>query len=102
MFSMDPAPTFETHVAGFVPGRPLDGCRVKWRYKDADELKAWYATFSERPLAEAIEEVVDGWSDAPLDYTPGAVARVALKYPSFPGALLESYRREIFEARAKN
>lgn len=101
MFKLDPDPTFDIPVRGFVPGKPLDGLRVVFRYKDADALKAWFGD-GKRLILDMLAEVIDTWRDAPVEYGPAAIETIAKKYPAFPSALIETYRREMLEAATKN
>lgn len=102
MFKLQPEPTFKRKVTGFVPGRPLDGLTVTYRYKNADELRAWHASMADVTLRDALAAIIDTWDDAPMPYTPDALDEVAKLYPAFLHALIETYRREIFDARLGN
>lgn len=102
MFTLTPDPTFEAPCRGFVPGQPLAGCKVTYRYKDADALREWHDSFKSRTLRDVIAEIVETWRDAPVEYGPTAIDDIAKIYPAFPAALIETYRREIFEAAGKN
>lgn len=102
MFKLTPSPQFESAVTGFVPGAPADGLRVTFKYQDKDALKAWHESFATRSVAEVLSEIVVTWRDAPIEYGPTAIEKVAEIYPAFPAALIETYRRELFEARSKN
>lgn len=102
MFKIDPNPTFEVRVAGFVPGRPTDGLFVSYRYQDADQFKTWLEGFADKTVEDLLVDVIHSWRDAPREFSREALQATAKTYPAFVPALIDAYRREIFEARTKN
>jgi hypothetical protein len=102
MFKLEPNPTFEVRVAGFVPGRPLDGLFVTFRHQTAEQFQAWSISFAEKTVEDVLLDVVAGWRDAPREFSREALQEVSKTYPAFVPALLDAYRNELFEARRKN
>jgi hypothetical protein len=102
MFKLEPNPTFEVRVAGFVPGRPTDGLFVTFRHQTAEEFQAWLAGFADKTVEDVVVDVIHAWRDAPREFSREALQGIAKTYPAFVPALIDTYRRELFEARAKN
>jgi hypothetical protein len=102
MFKLEPNPTFEVRVAGFVPGRAADGLFVTFRHQGAEQFAAWSMSFADKTIEDVLLDVIAGWRDAPREFSREALQETAKTYPAFVPALLDAYRRELFEARAKN
>lgn len=102
MFKLDPNPTFEARVSGFVPGRPGDCLVVTFRHQTAEQFAAWHASFADKTVEELLLDVIHSWRDAPREFSVDALRETNNRYPAFVPALLDTYRRELFEARTKN
>jgi hypothetical protein len=102
MFKLEPNPTFEVRVQGFVPGRPNDGLFVTYRHQTIEQFQAWQQTFSEKTLEDLVIDVVHAWRDAPREFSREALQDIAKTYPAFVSALFDVYKTELFEARRKN
>jgi hypothetical protein len=102
MFKIDPNPTFEVRVAGFVPGRPTDGLTVKYRYQNGEQFQAWLQSFADKTVEDLLLDIIDGWRDAPREFSREALQDVCKAYPAFATALIDAYRGELFEAKRKN
>lgn len=102
MFKLEPNPTFEARVTGFVPGRPADGLFVTYRHQTAEEFQAWLGSFADKTVEDLLLDVVHSWRDAPREFSREALQDIAKTYPAFVPALIDAYRRELFEARTKN
>jgi len=102
MFKLEPNPTFEARVAGFVPGRQTDGLFVTFRHQTMDQFQTWLQGFADKTVEDALVEVIHAWRDAPREFSREALQDVAKVYPAFVPALIDVYRKELFEARTKN
>jgi hypothetical protein len=102
MFKLEPNPTFEVRVTGFVPGRPADGLFVTFRHQTAEQFTAWLAGFADKTVEDLVVDVVHAWRDAPREFSREALQDIAKTYPAFVSALITAYREELFEARRKN
>lgn len=102
MFKLEPNPTFEVRVVGFVPGRPNDGLFVVFRHQTQEQFTTWLQSFVDKTVEDLLVDVIHDWRDAPREFTREAIADVAKTYPAFVPALIDAYRSELFEARRKN
>lgn len=102
MFSIEPKPTFEVYVSGFVPGAPAEGLFVAFNYKDEDAAQAWLESLAQRTVIDALMDLIAGWRDAPFDFSRSAVEQTVKKYPAFAPALVLAFKAEMFEAKRKN
>jgi hypothetical protein len=102
MFKAEPNPTFEVRVQGFVPGRAADGLFVTFRHQSADQFQTWLQSFADKTVEDLIVDVIVSWRDAPREFSREALQDFAKTYPALVPALIDTYRRELFEARTKN
>lgn len=109
MIRLIPAPTFKAAVGFTVAGaEELATVDVEFKHKAPEALAAWWASASERPVAEALLEVVAGWSGV-IDDTGNDVAFSADNLTRFlsahgprPRELLAAYLKALTESRQKN
>jgi hypothetical protein len=102
MFKLEPNPTFEVRVQGFVPGRQSDGLFVTFRHQTGEQFQAWLQSFADKTVEDLVVDVVHAWRDAPREFSREALQDIAKTYPAFVPALIDAYRTELFEARRKN
>lgn len=109
MLKLNPAPTFSAQVQISVPGQETtEIIRVTFRHKTAEGLAAWYQDRANKPVRDALDEVIESW-DGPLgmDGEPVVYSREALGhllngYPASSGEFVRAYMRELTESRVKN
>lgn len=109
MIRLIPNPTFKARVKFTVPGDAACALvDVEFRHKSPAALAAWWQTAQERPVAEALAEVIVGWSgvidETGTDVPFGGDALAAFLAGHGPrsGELLTAYLTELTESRAKN
>lgn len=102
MFKLQPNPTFPATVTGFVPGDPTAGVTMQFKHQTREQYDKWVGSFAGEPLISRLPEIVADWEDAPVPYTPEALAEVANTYPALPVLLLQTYTHHLFTAQQKN
>lgn len=109
MLRINPSPTFTIPVEITVPGQETtEIIRVTWRHKTSEQLAAWLSAKADKPVRDALDEVVDAW-DGPADdagnklpYSREALGNLVSGYPASGGELVRAYIKGLTESRAKN
>ena len=108
-FKLVPNPTFTAPVNLTVPGQESPAqIELEFRHKTPDALKAWFEDGKAKTTAEALGEVVSGWSgvldekDKPLAYSSELLAALLQNYPASGTEILTAYVNRLTESRAKN
>jgi len=109
MFKLIPNPTFTTvaklHVAGSeTPGE----ITVTFKYLKPEELTNWQKTAGDKPIAEALFEVMVDWAGIedeagqPVPFNLNNLKALTAQYHAAGNNLSQSYVRELYGARLKN
>lgn len=100
---LNPNPTFLLTVAVPVPGEiaPTE-IKLVVKYRNLDELQVFATELSEKPLDQAITEIVTDWEGVDEDFSVDALATLLKNYPSVNSVILEAYFLESHKARRKN
>ncbi|WP_443113315.1 phage tail assembly chaperone [Herbaspirillum seropedicae] len=100
---LNPNPTFLLPVAVPVPGEaaPTE-IKLVVKYRNLDELQVFATELSEKPLDQAINEIVTDWEGVDEDFSADALAKLLKNYPSVNSVILEAYFLESHKARRKN
>lgn len=103
MFKLQPKPTFKARVAITVPGetKPAE-IEVEYKHMGVEQVRAFFEGLTGKQDAEALGEIVVGWSGVDAAYSTEALATLLNNFPSSAAAMFETFRRELFEARRKN
>jgi hypothetical protein len=103
MFKIEANPTFSARVSIGVPGGPTADLNCVFRHKTQEQYREFFseAAVTGRTDAQAIFEIVDSWdADAPL--TVDNVARLISNHHGAAWAILDTYARELTQARRGN
>jgi hypothetical protein len=103
MFKLQPKPTFKARVPITIPGevRPAE-IEVEFKHMTVDGVQNYFENLGGKKDAEALSEIVVGWSGVDAPYDADALATLLNNFPSASAAMFEAFRRELFEARRKN
>ena len=103
MFKLQPNPTFKAKVGLSVAGaaKPVE-IEVEFRYLKKSEVKAFFDNLDGKNDAEALTEILIGWSGIDQPYTADALALLLDNYPASARDLFGAFSRELLEARTKN
>jgi len=103
MFKLQPNPTFKAKVSITIPGQDKPALvEMEFRHMSREAVKGFFESAAGKTDAEALADIVVGWSGVDQAYTSEALAVLLDNYPSAAGGIFEAFRRELFEARAKN
>jgi len=110
MFKIVAAPTFCCAVNISVPGveKPV-ALQVTFKHKTSRALAAWLLSSVDRTddasyLAEVVENIA-GLADGegqPLVYSRDVLAHLLDQFPASGPEIVQAYRRQLADARAKN
>ena len=103
MFKLQPNPTFKARVPITIPGQPKPAdVEMEFKHLSREAVKTYFEQLPGKTDAEALDEIVVGWSGVDQAYSTEALAVLLDNYPSAAASIFETFRRELFEARAKN
>ena len=103
MFKLQPNPTFKAKVPITIPGQDKPALvEMEFRHMSREAVKAFFEGIAGKSDADALSEIVAGWSGVDQAYSAEALAVMLDNYLSAAAAIYETFRRELFEARAKN
>jgi len=103
MFKLQPNPTFKTKVAITVAGQDKPALvEMEFKHLSREAVREFFESLGGKSDAEALAMIVVGWSGVDQAYSDEALAVLLDNYPSAAGSIFETFRRELFEARAKN
>lgn len=105
MFKLNPNPTFKTEVT--IPTPNGDGkISFEFKHKGRKALKAYIDSLGEgdavREDADALGELIAGWTGVDEKYSPETLAALLDAYPSASRAIFDAYNRALLEGRSKN
>lgn len=109
MIRLVPDPTFEHMVRLTVPGHP-EPVKVPmiFRHMTVVRADAWIKASLQRPSAEAVAEIVAGWSGVMgpdgdyVDFSPEALARLLGNYSPAAREIIQAWMQGLTESRVKN
>ncbi len=100
---LQPNPTFSCPVSLTVPGQEVKAIiTVTFKHLAKSALREFFAGLDGKTDAEALGAIVVGWSGVDEAFSAETLAVLLDNYPAAAGELFEAFRRELFEARAKN
>lgn len=123
VFKINPNPTFSEFVSLTVPGHALPArVSLTFRHKNQADLNEWFQRNKDRPVVDALDEVIAGWGDpaqnehgeeepgiAPigadgekLPYTREALASMLANYSAAATELTRAYVVALQASRVKN
>lgn len=108
-FRINPSPTFRAKVPLTVPGAEKRAVvEFEFRHKGRAQYAAWIESARGRNDAEALAEVIAGWSGvvdeqgADLPYSEEMLGVLIDRYPASALEILKGYHDALWEAREKN
>ena len=107
MFNLNPAPTFKALVPLSVPGvaQPLE-VEFTFRHKTRTAVEAWAARYVDKPGAETLAEVIEGWAlkqdGEAVPYTFTALSELIEAYTPARAEISDAYLIELTRAKRKN
>ncbi len=104
MFKLQPNPTFKTKVNISIAGQEKPAqIEVEFKYLSKTQVRDFFeALAGKQDDAEALSELIVGWSGPDQAYSKEALSLLLDNYPSSAGDLFEAFRRELLEAKRKN
>lgn len=111
MLKIQPKATFRAPVLIRVPGQAKPATvTFEFNFKGRDELASFFDSLGgdaengiePRKDADALAELVCGWSGVDEAFSPENLERLLNNYPSSGTAIFEAYTSEIYKAKEKN
>lgn len=103
MFKLQTNPTFKAKVGISVAGqaRPAE-IEAEFKYLSKAAIAAYFDQLAGKSDAEALAEILVGWSGVDAPYSAEALALLLDSYPAAATDLFDAFRRELIEAKRKN
>lgn len=107
MLKVIAAPTFQGTARITVHGQAEPAViKVTWKHKSREEYDAWLASaasFADKGGDAAfLCEVMTDWGDVDLPFNQANLHTLLGQYAAAGGELLEAYRTDLLDSRAKN
>ena len=104
MLKLTPNPTFTAPVEIHVPGSGKIKVPFVFVYKDKDEYKAFTdeAASGKKEELDILLEIVKGWENCDIPYSPEALGTLLKKYHGSGPAIFAAYVNELTGARLGN
>lgn len=103
MFKLNPSPTFKSRVELTVPGQSAQAAiDIEWRHLSRTGIKRFFEGLADKSDAEALGQIIVGWSGIDAEYCAENLALLLDNYPTAGVELFDAFRRELMEARRKN
>lgn len=109
MILLNPDPTFEQMVRLTVPGQPEPvEVPMTFRHMTAQQASEWFAAQKDRPVSDAIGELITGWSgvmDADgkaVAFSQPALAQLLENYQPASMEVVRAWQIGLTESRVKN
>lgn len=103
MFKLQPNPTFKTRLAISIAGETTSPpIEVEFKYLSKKAMKDYFAGIDGKTDAEALGELIVGWSGVDKPYDLPTLETLLDNYPAAASDLFEAFRRELLEAKRKN
>lgn len=107
MFVLTPKPTFKADVTIPVAGGKGGKITFIFKHKGKKDLRTFFEDLGKEENAgrsdvDALLELVEGWEGVDQPFSEDNFELLLDAYPGAVMALLETYRKELTEGRAKN
>jgi hypothetical protein len=108
MIKLIPSPTFKSRVKFTQPGSDDALVEFEFRHKAPAALSAWWSGAAEKPVAEAMADVILGWSGVideqgnEIPFSSDMLAVFLAGHATRGRELFAAYLRELTESRQKN
>jgi hypothetical protein len=103
MFKLQPNPTFKAKVSISVAGeKRLPEIEIEFKYLNKEAIKKYFEDIAGKSDAEALSEIIVGWSGVDQPYSAEALTLLVDNYPAAAADLFETFRKELLEAKRKN
>ncbi len=108
MIRLIPNPTFKARVKFTQPGAEDALVEFEFRHKTPAGFQAWWAAAAEKPVSDALAEIIIGWSGVideagnDMPFTADALAMFLAGHGPRGRELMAAYFRELLESRQKN
>lgn len=104
MFTKQLNPTFTATVDIPVPGATPDPVNFTFNVKTAAAFDALVQAVKtgEKTVADAVREVVGGWTHPAVEFSPDKLDECFQTFPGSPLAIWAKFCQELFEGRRKN
>ena len=104
MLKLTPNPTFTAPVEIHVPGSGKIKVPFVFVYKDKEEYKAFTdeAASGKKEELDILLEIVKGWENCDIPYSPEAFATLLKKYHGSGSSIFAAYVNELTGARLGN
>jgi hypothetical protein len=102
MLKLQPNPTFKAKVSISVAGDRNQDIDVEFKYLSKTKIKTYFEDISGKSDADALAEIIVGWSGVEVAYSAEALAELIDNYPSAAADLFEVFRKELMEGKRKN
>lgn len=104
MFTKKINPTFTETVDIPVPGQEPDPVAFDFFYRTTDQFDALVKEINagDKPLVDAVREVVAGWSHPAVAFSAEKLNECISTFPGSVPAIWSTFRRGLFEGKRKN
>lgn len=109
MIRLNPDPTFDALVKLTVPGQPEPvEVAMVFRHMASDKLPQWFESNRDKKTADALDEIVVGWSGVMGDdgklvpYSKDALVLLLNNYQPATLEILRAWQLGLSESRVKN
>lgn len=102
MFKLKANPTFWATVQVPRAGEEPAALDVEYRNMRRDELAAFIEGAKGQKDDDLIPQIVAGWKNVDADFSVAALKELLQAFPLAGGAIVESYLKELTEAKRKN
>lgn len=103
MFKLQPNPTFKARVSITIAGQDKPAMvEMEFKHLSREAVREYFETLGGKTDTEALAVIVVGWSGVDQAYSAESLAILLDNYPSAAKSIFDTFRSELFEARAKN
>lgn len=103
MFKLQPKPTFKARVPITLPGETRAAeIEVEFKHLSVEQVREFFEGLVGKTDAQALGEIVVGWSGVDQAFSPEALDTLLNNFPSASGSFFDIFRRELLEGRRKN
>lgn len=103
MFKLQPKPSFKARINLSVAGEVKSPeVTIEFKYFTKPAVKDFFEQVAGKTDAEALAEIIVGWSGIDQPYSTENLAMLVDNYPAAATDLFEAFRVELLEAKRKN
>ena len=103
MFKLQPNPTFKARVPITIAGQDKPAMvEMEFRHFSREAVKEFFESLPGKDDADALAQIIVGWSGVDAAYSAEALATLINNFPSASGSIFKVFSSELFEARTKN